>query len=44
MEDTLFLADGTRARSNKQLVEGAVLLARRFGREALSLPKSSPDA
>jgi len=44
MEDTLFLADGTRARSNKQLVEGAVLLARRFGREPLSLPKSNPDA
>lgn len=43
MEDTLFLADGTRARSNKQLVEGAVLLARRFGREPLRLPKGNPD-
>ena len=37
MEDTLFLADGTRAKSNKQLVEGAVLLARRSGREPLRL-------
>jgi len=44
MEDTLFLADGTRARSNKQLVEGAVLLARRFGKEPLRFPKSNPDA
>ena len=43
MEDTLFLADGTRAGSNKQLVEGAVLLARRFGREPLRLPKDNPD-
>jgi uncharacterized protein (DUF849 family) len=39
MEDTLFLADGTRARSNKQLVEGAVLLARRSGREPLRLER-----
>ena len=43
MEDTLFLADGTRAGSNKQLVEGAVLLARRFGREPLRLPKGNPE-
>jgi uncharacterized protein (DUF849 family) len=43
MEDTLFLADGTRARGNRQLVEGAVRLARRFGREPLSLPKGKPD-
>jgi uncharacterized protein (DUF849 family) len=35
MEDTLSLADGTRANSNKQLIEGAVQLARRSGREPL---------
>ncbi len=37
MEDTLLLADGSRAKSNKQLVEAAVSLARRFGREPSKL-------
>jgi uncharacterized protein (DUF849 family) len=43
MEDTLFLADGSRARSNKQLVEEAVKLARRSGREPLRLGRRSAD-
>ena len=33
MEDTFFLADGSRAKNNRQLIEAAVQLARRFGRE-----------
>ena len=41
MEDTLVLADGTRAKSNKQLVEAAVRLAKRLGSEPLKRPGRS---
>jgi uncharacterized protein (DUF849 family) len=33
MEDTIFLADGSRAKNNRQLIEAAVQLAGRFDRE-----------